>query len=99
MATSQEIKDAADAVISAKTAYDAAQNSFGAAVGTAVAAAQASPEGVAFLAAAGAYETVLQAEQDNAGVPAAQAALSSASDAYQVAVAALQAAALAYDGL
>lgn len=98
MSTSQEIKDAADAAISAKDAMATAQSSYNAALATAVAAAQALPEGVAFLSAAAAYDTVFNAELVNANVPSAESSYTSAREAYQLAVEALQTAIASYDG-
>lgn len=99
MSTAQEIKEAAEAAIAAKDAVESANAALLAATTTAVTAAQLTPEYTTFVAAINAYEAILEAERNNAGVPALAAALSAATATREEAVINLTLATSSYDGL
>ncbi len=98
MSTSQDLRDAADAVVTARAAMLAAQANSSAAVIAATAAANASPEGIALAAASADYQLVLDAEYANADVNALGAIASDALTTYNSALTALQEAIASYDG-
>jgi len=97
MSTSQDVKDAADAVAVAKSALVTAQAAVDAKIAEAVALIP--DEQAAVEAATQAYSTAFSAASDTVGYPAAAAALSAANQAVSFAVLTLSEVAEQYDGL
>ncbi len=98
MSTSQEIRDAADAVVAANAAVESARPPFLAAFNAAQQAANASPEAAALESAQSSFDAVFATEMANGNVNALGAVLDAANSDRATAIAALTTAIAEYDG-
>lgn len=96
MATAQEIRDAADTLLTARTTQASANQAFGAADAAAI--ATCSTEQAALAAAANVFEAALETARQDPGWQSANAGLLAANQALTAAENAFAAAAASYDG-